>query len=436
MGYGGRALQLLQHYYEGKITNISEFSSSSSNAMDVDSGKKKSSKSSSNEASSSTDKKLSDEDIKPRKDLPPLLLKLSERPAERLNYLGVSFGVTPALFSYWKKAGFVPVYMRLTPNELTGEHTMIMLYQSPETQEVAMSCSPDWLFQFNEDFRKRFLSLLSYEFRSLSCESALLIQSVRVPENLRKSQPQAPLTRQELESVFSIHDIKRLEGYANSLLDYHVIIDLFPALSRLFFMDRLPKTLSLTPGQSLFLIGLGQQHKTVDEIAKELGVEASQVMSYLQKIVRRCVKIFKEMEEKDEMQKLPQYLTTAEVGMNPLAQTLDEDLAAEESGEEDSDEEKTVESALRKKHNRKRADKETERQQQELLDSLTLSQYAISDTAQDWSGNAAIKKNTIPNMISVRVLQEEGEGADQKHSKFSKDRDSKGKPNPKKRKFK
>lgn len=40
---------------------------------------------------------LLEEVVTPRKDLPPLLLKLNERPAERLDYLGVSYGLTPRL---------------------------------------------------------------------------------------------------------------------------------------------------------------------------------------------------------------------------------------------------------------------------------------------------------------------------------------------------
>lgn len=40
---------------------------------------------------------LLEEVITPRKELPPLLLKLSERRAERLDYLGVSYGLTTQL---------------------------------------------------------------------------------------------------------------------------------------------------------------------------------------------------------------------------------------------------------------------------------------------------------------------------------------------------
>ena len=38
-----------------------------------------------------------EEIIAPRKNLPPLLSKLGERPAEKLDYLGVSFGLTADL---------------------------------------------------------------------------------------------------------------------------------------------------------------------------------------------------------------------------------------------------------------------------------------------------------------------------------------------------
>ena len=40
---------------------------------------------------------LLEEVITPRRELPPLLLKLSERRAERLDYLGVSYGLTAQL---------------------------------------------------------------------------------------------------------------------------------------------------------------------------------------------------------------------------------------------------------------------------------------------------------------------------------------------------
>ena len=64
---------------------------------------------------------LLDEQIAPRKKLPPLLLKLQERRPEPLDYMGVSYGITQPLLKFWKKAGYTPVYMRLvvTPGRET-----------------------------------------------------------------------------------------------------------------------------------------------------------------------------------------------------------------------------------------------------------------------------------------------------------------------------
>ena len=75
-----------------------------------------------------TSKKSSkDEKIKPKKNLKPILQKLSERKPAPLDYIGTSYGVTKELFTFWKKNLFIPVYLRQTANELTGEHTCVMM---------------------------------------------------------------------------------------------------------------------------------------------------------------------------------------------------------------------------------------------------------------------------------------------------------------------
>lgn len=56
-----------------------------------------------------------EEQIKPKSDLPPLLVGLTERKPEKLHYVGVSFGATQSLYNFWRKLKFVPVYVRQTP---------------------------------------------------------------------------------------------------------------------------------------------------------------------------------------------------------------------------------------------------------------------------------------------------------------------------------
>ena len=68
------------------------------------------------------------EALAPRSSLPPLLLSLAQRPAEPLDWLGASFGLTEPLFRFWHRNGFLPAYLRQTKNELTGEHSTVLLH--------------------------------------------------------------------------------------------------------------------------------------------------------------------------------------------------------------------------------------------------------------------------------------------------------------------
>lgn len=58
---------------------------------------------------------LLEENIKPRTDLPPLLVHLCERKPEKLHYIGVSFGLTLDLLRFWRKQKFAPFYVAHNP---------------------------------------------------------------------------------------------------------------------------------------------------------------------------------------------------------------------------------------------------------------------------------------------------------------------------------
>lgn len=143
MGYGQRAMKLLQEYYEGKIMNLNEDEPRKIKDDDEDEDK------------NVTDDSIGllEERIEPRKNMPPLLLKLNERKPELLAYMGVSFGLTSDLLRFWKKIGYLPVYLRQTPNELTGEHSCIVLKELNVTEKK----SDSWLFQY-------FVGLYFYSF--------------------------------------------------------------------------------------------------------------------------------------------------------------------------------------------------------------------------------------------------------------------------------
>lgn len=336
MGYGARALDILKKYYEFKIPNLEEESKLPKQEIDnVD----------------DSEVGLLEETIEPRKSLPPLLFKLNERPPERLDYIGVSFGLTDQLLKFWKKAGYVPVYLRQTTNDLTGEHSCIMLniLNTEEIQEV------DWLAAYWTDFRRRFINLLAYQFSKFSPSLALGVLSNKNIKLKTKD-----LTKTELDIHFMKYDLKRLEMYSNNLVDYHLIMDLMPTLAKLFFLNNLGDV-QMSAVQSAILLGLGLQHKTVDDLAKELDLPSSQLLGLFNRLIRRCSQYLTGALEEDIERQLVPRNNAKDVNMTPVAQSVHDEL--EQAANE-----------LKKK----------QKKELEKLKNENLEQFAIKGGEDEW----------------------------------------------------
>jgi len=348
IGYGRRALEMLQKYYEGRIPNVNEGSKSepTQNIDPVD----------------EEEVELQTERVVPRKSLPPLLLKLSERPAERLDWLGVSYGITADLLRFWKKSGYVPVYLRQTANDLTGEHSCVML-KALNIEEEGRDTS--WLPAFWTDFRQRLLALMGYQFRGFTPSMALGIAQM----NVHQDQPQE-LTVAEMESYISKYDLRRLEMYSRNLLDYHVIMDLMPVLARLYFLQRLGD-LHFTAVQAALLLGIGLQHKTVDDLAKELELPSQQLMGLFNRAIRRITKHLQSVKEASVSDTVVE--PKPAVFKKPLMQTLEEELD-------------DAAAAVEPNKRRKKAWREGEEGGPitNLIKESEIEKYAVHGTEEEW----------------------------------------------------
>ena len=147
------------------------------------------------------------------------------------------------------------------------------------------------------DFRRRFLSLLSFKFREFGSVTALSILEAAnagvkkggesdtspdsrgrhwsVPPAHSSSSP-APVTSSELSFLVTPFDLKRLDSYANNIVDYHVILDLLPCVSSLYFDKRLGDDVSLSAVQASILLGMGLQRKSIEEVEVRAIVKLSQ----------------------------------------------------------------------------------------------------------------------------------------------------------------
>ncbi|GAB4815551.1 hypothetical protein N2152v2_002597 [Parachlorella kessleri] len=249
---------------------------------------------------------LLSEQLAPRAGLPPLLVNLTDRPAERLHYLGTSYGLTQQLYNFWKKAGFRPVYLRQTPSDVTGsdmltpavpaghaaggcslgEHTVIML-RPLATPEISEGLA--WLDPFVADFRARVMTLMGGAFRDFAPALALSLLDPKLnwteEEGRRGVEQGGAVVVRADGSPISPYDLKRLQAYASSLVDHHLIQDLVPPLARAYLAGRIPAPLSYTQAAILVCVGL-QQHD-IAKVEADLGLPASQVLALFAKAIRR-----------------------------------------------------------------------------------------------------------------------------------------------------
>ncbi|KAG5025461.1 hypothetical protein AAZX31_08G141300 [Glycine max] len=312
LGYGSQAVELLIRYYEGQLIPISE--------IDVE-DKVQAPRVRVTEAAKQVS--LLEENIKPRTDLPHLLVHLRERQPEKLHYIGVSFGLTLDLFRFWRKHKFAPFYIGQIPNAVTGEHTcMILKPLNNDEIEADGSNQLGFFSPFYQDFRQRFAKLLASTFRVMEYKLALSIIDPKI--NFKNQDPTEATSDKCLQSVkdyLSPHDMKRLEAYVDNLADFHLILDLVPTLTHLYFQEKLPVTLSYAQASVLLCIGL--QNQNISYIEGQTNLERQTILSLFIKVMKKFYKYLDGLASKEIESTLPRL---KEIVMEPHSVSLDEDL--------------------------------------------------------------------------------------------------------------
>ena len=428
-GYGTRAVELLAAYYEGKVTNIGESikkeaakkkaaTSAAAASSKMDDGEDDNDNDDAEGPGGADQSGLMSEVLAPRKSLPPLLTSLQDRAPEPLHYLGVSYGLTQDLFNFWSKVGFTPLYLRLTPNELTGEHTCIMLRLLHGGARLeTLSHTTDFLSEFHRDFQSRFQSLLGFEFKKFPAAMALSLMvdpknsviengvetaaaaaggaaaasssssSTAVSPWLSSST--APLTLPELSLFMTSFDLRRLDSYSNNLVDYHLVLDLVPILASLFFKRRLG-SVKLSHTQAAILLALGLQHKDASDLERELGLPQSQVLAQFNKAVRRLVAYLKEVEHQAARMEVEQEQAAASASASK-SKAASLPAAAAPASTSKSKQHQPLNQSLESELSAGGADalSEMKRKQRALLDGMNLEQYAIGGSDEQWEATLA-----------------------------------------------
>jgi len=340
MGYGSRAIDLLIQYFQGA------YSSSVGTAEEGTLGKDYEGAEQLDTSGSALE--LRSEDVKPRAKLPPLLISLKERPAERLHWLGSSFGLTAQLLNFWSRKGFRVCYVRQTANEITGEFSTVVLREL-STEGMENAPVPGWLDAYKYDYRRRLVSLLSHTFCKMDAAVAISLvdpdrEFTATSEAADDAGTESSVTltakglygasavsAAELTSVhFSHHDLKRIEMYARNMVDHHMIVDCLSTIARMVFLGRLP-SVRLSYLQVSVLIATGLQHRDVDSVSKELNLPANQVLAFFNKTIRKVASAMRALVEHAAAAELPSSATMLKMGqraanMNALPSPMGDEV--------------------------------------------------------------------------------------------------------------
>lgn len=150
---------------------------------------------------------------------------------------------------------------------------------SPCPKKLSRFCSlqvkslqdDSWTSLLFKDFRKRFAALLGFQLRSLESKLAsnVIVNSVHTEV--------ADLTLEHLQREFNAYDVKRLEQYCGNLADYHLVMDMIPTLAKWFFLGQMG-AMHLSLVQQCILLAVGLQHRTIEDIAKDLDIDRVQCL--------------------------------------------------------------------------------------------------------------------------------------------------------------
>ncbi|KAH8740787.1 hypothetical protein FG386_002749 [Cryptosporidium ryanae] len=253
---------------------------------------------------------IKNEIIERSKDIPALLEPLNDmdfilKQNEQIDYIGTAFGITIDLHKFWSKLGFNPVYIRQQVSEVTGEHSIIML----------RCIGHSWLSSFVEDFSSRIIQYISQpQFKNMSVTLALslvlsyknLALSTNNDGDINKDQLQkqikAPINdKSQLHLFFTENDCNRILRYAKQLSDFSSISDLVPAISQLYFENRLPG-ISISYLQSAVLLGIGSQRKSIDDLSFELSTPSTQLLALFNKAIHKISNYIQNIKTSDQSQ--------------------------------------------------------------------------------------------------------------------------------------
>ena len=198
-------------------------------------------------------------------------------------------------------------------------------------------------------------------------------------------------------SDLSVFDLKRLESYADSMVDYHMVIDLLPSLAKSYFIQGGNTVISLSTIQRAILLAVGLQYKSMDEIAEELKIPTSQCMAMFVKIIRKISDYVKEGKMKsiqvEELSVQKSIKSDKSLSDKPGKRDIEDEEMWDPAASVDADLQDGANDVIA-------AMKEKQRQ---LINGLNFSQFEIKGDVEGF------EKTSLQNVVTVKRVKGESE---------------------------
>ncbi|ESO10552.1 hypothetical protein HELRODRAFT_167054 [Helobdella robusta] len=201
---------------------------------------------------------------------------------ECLDYIGTSFGASLNLIRFWKSLHMHPVYISQVPNLTTGEHSCIFMKEinNNNINNNESNKKKSFVFKMWLDFRLRFLRLLPYDFKHMNTLSALELLTCTQTKGLQRKHVQKQL-------IGSGEDRERLLLYMEDRVELRAVKDVMHSIACDFFSnyyrissknydngDDSPASSllsSLKKEKLMTLVGCSLQGKDIKTMARELN---------------------------------------------------------------------------------------------------------------------------------------------------------------------
>uniref|UniRef100_UPI0025BBA594 GNAT family N-acetyltransferase n=1 Tax=Ferroglobus sp. TaxID=2614230 RepID=UPI0025BBA594 len=165
-----------------------------------------------------------------------------------MDWAGSGFGVSPELLRFWMRNGFIPVHITPQRNEVSGEHSTIVL-------KALNDKVYEMLEEINSEFIRRVIELLGDELKDLEVETTkLLLSSILKPARVPKPE-------------FGRVERRRIKKYLQGQSLYEYTSDIIKPIVRYYYSQT--EKIDLEEDEEKLLIAKCLQLKSWSEIHVE-----------------------------------------------------------------------------------------------------------------------------------------------------------------------